>query len=138
MGDRPERNSVDADEHFDKIFREAAEIVEHTQAAVREKGAKARFDLPYDVIRVFGDEERQALMREIWEYAESAVGNSFNVANGQGGMINPQQLISMLAPQLFLAFMAGYRHATEEIEIPPVNVLFVEDDPVNDPKEGDE
>jgi hypothetical protein len=123
-----ERDAKDfgsAREYFDKIFMQSAEVCNTMIAAIKFDPDRANTDLAYQTVRVFGEDETSALGAELHENA-AIVAQSINTVLAQGNGRAPIDAVTaVIVPQLFLAFMAGYRHAVEEVELPSLGEVVL-------------
>jgi hypothetical protein len=115
--DREPKAYGEADEYYDQLFKDVFDIVSSVVEAKKED-PNTTSDLPFDMVRVIGHDERVALVRELEMYSKAALDEASNVGQRQGGIML-QQMLGLIAPQMLLSFCAGYRHAVQEIELPP-------------------
>lgn len=118
--ERETKSFAEAHAYFDRIFNQACNLVTASNDALTDDEETANASLPFDSVRVLGNGEREALMNELMEYTQAAWGEILKRVQSNGGSIDHQSVCQIIMPQLFLGFMAGYRHCVEEIELPTI------------------
>lgn len=114
MPARDQRTLDDATEYFQEIFGRSASLIN----IVCEEWQSDRFntsgDLPFDVVRAVGENERAALIACFSELVDGAI-DALAEKIDESGNLGYDDIFPLIMGRVFLAFSAGYRHAVEEI-----------------------
>lgn len=116
VNEREPRDIDEAGKYFEDLFFRTGELISTVCESWEENRKKTNPDLPFDVVRVLGQDERSALMSALQEQVEMSLFTVYTRSQMFGG-ISEEELMTMVISQMFLGFCVGYRHAIEEIAI---------------------
>jgi hypothetical protein len=126
MTERDQRDYDDAQKYFEGLFRDTLDVVHTSNESLKDE--KEESVLPFEIARVLGPDERSALTRELSAYVNGALTTAAQLGQRQGGL-HIQQMLKLLTPQMLLSFLAGYRHAIQEVELPELDLTIDDDKP---------
>ena len=112
MTERQPRGFDEARNYFEQCFEHASDIIGHVTHSWANDPAATNTDLPFDVVRVIGEEERNALMNELLAHARAATTSLVEI--GELRQVTISDIEPIMMSLMFLSWSAGYRHSIEE------------------------